>query len=263
MPDSENDQTEPAEADRLALEDRMEEALTLLDIAFHKLIGVKKSTPGVKVTKKNNELPSLIDIAPAKVESMMPGYIDPEMWDLEEEIEGEVRKQLWLRCQTGIRADPIKKNNTTQAKLEEASQEDTPQSQLDGREFAWENYGPLGCEDALIRHSLSNPDYYLPTMNQTTDYYDVPEGNYDHDDDEYYEDDSSSDTDSLPGCSSADVEPIPSDDWLGSSEGDYFYTDGFGNVVSLPQDSDTGEPEGVDWDRSSSVDTMDFEHDTD
>lgn len=62
---STDDQTEATETTGLPLEDRLEEAMTLLDIGLQKLIGVKKSIPGVKVTKSNNDLPSLIGIAPA------------------------------------------------------------------------------------------------------------------------------------------------------------------------------------------------------
>ncbi|KAK4180331.1 hypothetical protein QBC36DRAFT_356274 [Triangularia setosa] len=296
---SKDEQTEAAEANRLALEDRMEEALTLLDIAFQKLIGIKKSIPGVRVTKTINDLPSLIDIAPAvwnlpylqlmavhaqmipslassiarlkhsrsfslrkKVESLMPGYMDSEIRDNEDEIEGEIRKRLWLRCQTGIRPDPIKKNNTAQTKLEEASQEETSQGQLGGLGFVEEKYDHPGREDALIRRPFINLHDYATTANQIAHCYDMPEGIYDGEDDNGCDNDnSSSETGSLPPCSSSDIAAIHSDNWQGSSEAEYFYIDSQGNVITLQHDSETEESEETGSDCSSSVDTMDIEHD--
>ncbi|CAP70805.1 uncharacterized protein PODANS_3_8655 [Podospora anserina S mat+] len=260
---STDDQTEATETTGLPLEDRLEEAMTLLDIGLQKLIGVKKSIPGVKVTKSNNDLPSLIGIAPAspslrrKVEGLMPGDIDPEIWDVDDEIEDEIRKRLWLRCQTGIRSDPIQRISTSQTNADDNRQEEAPQRLLGGPKSAEERCGPPECGEAII-----NPLHYASTANRLAHYCGIPEGIYDDDndyDEGYDADDSPSETDSFSPYSSSDIGALHSDDWQGSSEAEYFYTDGQGNVVTLQQDSDSTEPEAVGWDRSSSIDTMDFE----
>ncbi|KAK4667374.1 hypothetical protein QC763_308655 [Podospora pseudopauciseta] len=291
---STDDQTEATETTGLPLEDRLEEAMTLLDIGLQKLIGVKKSIPGVKVTKSNNDLPSLIGIAPAvwnipylqsmtvhaqmipslarsivrlkhsqspslrrKVEGLMPGDIDPEIWDVDDEIEDEIRKRLWLRCQTGIRSDPIQRISTSQTNADDNRQEEAPQRLLGGPKSAEERCGPRECGEAII-----NPLQYASTANQLAHYCGIPEGIYDDDndyDEGYDADDSPLETDSFSPYSSSDIRALHSDDWQGSSEAEYFYTDGQGNVVTLQQDSDSTEPEAVGWDRSSSIDTMDFE----
>ncbi|KAK0674680.1 hypothetical protein QBC41DRAFT_342120 [Cercophora samala] len=288
-----DNQAEPIETDGLPLQERMDEAIALLDIALQRLIGVKKSIPGVKVTKSNDDLPSLIDVAPAvwnlpylqsmavhaqmipslassivrlkhsqspslrqKVEGLMPGDIDPEICEVDDEIEDEIRKRLWVRCQTGIRADPLKKPNTSHPNLEDNREEEASQKHLDRAESMKERHGPHGCGQSFI-----NSSNHASTVTQLAHYCDVPDVVYDDDDDDesYDSVDSSSETDSVPPCSSSDIGALHSDDWPGSSEAEYFYTDGQGTVVTLQQDSDPPEPETVEWDRSSSIETMDLE----
>ncbi|KAK4202597.1 hypothetical protein QBC40DRAFT_321480 [Triangularia verruculosa] len=290
MPDEKDGSTRPTKEGKLGLEDRMEEALTLLNIAITKMIGVKKSTPGVKVTKTNPDLPLLIDIAPGvwnlqylqsmtahaqmipslassiarlkyarsaslrkKVASLRSGSINPEIWDSQEEIEGEIRRRLWLRCQTSIRPDPIKKTKATQRGLQDTTQAEASRNHLGGQELLEGIDEPLG-----------NPRKHAQIMNAVTKYCDIPEGIYeDVDDDEEEDDDGScSESDSLPPFTSSDIGAINSSDWQGSSEAEYFYADGHGNVISLPRNSETEQSEQEGWDRSSSFDAVDSDHDT-
>lgn len=154
--------------------------------------------------------------------------------DSEADATDEVKKRLWLLCQTRIQPAPIKRpfaprqgnENTAekvQSRLEYAGQElETPTTYMDedgGETFAaMEGYGlepgyepyvafpgdlPEATEfemDGLL--PLEEP--YMPT----------------------------------DGLSSPD-------DWTHSSEGDYFYTDGQGNVY--PVEKENSEDDHLDW----------------
>ncbi|KAK4038692.1 hypothetical protein C8A01DRAFT_47716 [Parachaetomium inaequale] len=249
----------------------------LLDFAFRKLIGVKGACPGMR-TIKNTALPSLIDIAPAVwdlqylqtmsahaqvIPSIAAGIARlanarsaslREKLDMltrqitlgsgSQELDGadagatdEVKKRLWLLCQTRIRPEPIKRLFVTrQADENTANQPPSPLG-LPGREpdippvyvddfdfdsgalVAMENYGLVADHDqyAVFPETLPGPDYpELGALGQAGESY-MAEGG----------------------------EPA-SDEWTHSSEGDYFYTDGQGNVYPIEREA-VSEDDQINW----------------
>ncbi|KAK4101509.1 hypothetical protein N658DRAFT_425720 [Parathielavia hyrcaniae] len=244
----------------------------LLDFAFRKLFGIKGAVLGMR-TIKSMESPSLIDIAPAvwnlnylqtmsihaqiipwiatgiarlrngrsstlreKVDLLVQqrtpvddaeGPVDKETETME-----EVKKRLWSLCQTRIRPEPIKapfvkrkggpERQTSQRVLTECEPEMAPPYIEDVGSDAFiimEHYDPVADHElyAASPETLADPDE--PQMD-----------------------------DSLPILEPymPDNAASSSDGWMRSSEGDYFYTDGYGNVYPVEKEP-VPENHQIDW----------------
>lgn len=155
--------------------------------------------------------------------------------DTEEDITDELKKRLWLLCQTRIRPEPSKGPCFTRKAAEDAVKQ--PPSQL-----------------ALAEQGLIVPPYYIDDLDDN-DLVDTESYDLMVDYDSY-----ATLPEVLPGPIHPEIgSPLqagesrmlddgePStDQWTHSSEGDYFYTDGQGNVY--PIERQTGpEADQIDW----------------
>jgi hypothetical protein len=160
----------------------------------------------------------------------MPDDAGQKPADADSEAMGEVKKRLWALCQTCIRPEPIK---APFSKSNLDAKQPRSQAVLGGQELEttlWylDDFG----SDALVMEDLelvadNDPYDALPGVLDEPD--DLEMGNF------------------LP------VEPytlegadFPSDEWAASSEGDYFYTDGQGNVYPIEKQA-APEDDQVDW----------------
>ena len=163
----------------------------------------------------------------------------------------EVKRRLWLLCQTRIRPEPIK-GHQIRRKADETTM-DQPPSQL-----------PAGREAETFPHYIDNFDSESlifagnHDLTEHNDPYDVlPEGS---DESNYLEVASLLPTEQPYMLE--DGEPS-SDDWTHSSEGDYFYTDGQGNVYPVER-QEVPEDEPADWPLTPQlVDSEGFDHEED
>ncbi|EAQ86625.1 hypothetical protein CHGG_07878 [Chaetomium globosum CBS 148.51] len=246
----------------------------LLDFAFRKLIGVRGTCPGMR-TIKNLASPSLTEIAPAvwdlqylqtmsvhaqvipsiaagiarlknarsaslrdKVDNLTRqttiGNDGQMLADSVNEVTDEIEKRLWLLCQTRIQPEPIKRPFT-------AKQGDENRAKKVRRQLEY------------VRPELEIPTTYVDEDGSGT--FAAMEGySLEPDCDPYV---------AFPGffpeaahlgidaVLQADESYIPAegvsppDDWTHSSEGDYFYTDGQGNVY--PIERENSEDDQIDW----------------
>lgn len=136
----------------------------------------------------------------------------------------EIRKRLWLLCQSGIRPEPVKRHNAKKGPEEDAiqrppSQADVGGSQLvgfatplehavcfDGHDFIDGGYQPATGYDGDLDYQQELHEPELP------DAYDFL------------------DTDGPCGVGDSEESPEECTD---SSEADYFYADGYGNVYRI------------------------------
>jgi hypothetical protein len=164
----------------------------------------------------------------------MPGDDGQELVDSGADATDEVKKRLWLLCQTRIQPEPTKRPfsprqrsektaKKVQSQLEYTRQElDVPITYADedgrGTFVAMEGYG---LEPAYERYVALPGDF--------------PEANHFKMDALLQVGESHTPTDGLSSP----------DGWTHSSEGDYFYTDGQGNVY--PIDRENSEEDQIDW----------------
>ncbi|KAK3297643.1 uncharacterized protein B0H64DRAFT_457970, partial [Chaetomium fimeti] len=243
----------------------------VLDFAFRKLIGVRGISPGMR-TIKNLASPSLTEIAPA-------------VWDLQYLQTMSVHAQIIPSIATGI----ARLKNARSASLREKLNNLTHQTTLgiDGQEFAdseadatdeiqpepikrpfatkqgGENTGtkarpqqlnyagqeleiPTVCVDedgngtrvAMESYGLE-PDYdpyvVFPGAPFETGHLEI--------DTLLQMDESYMSSDQVS----------PSDDWTHSSEGDYFYTDGQGNVYPIEKQENSEGDHSIDWPSASQL----------
>lgn len=160
----------------------------------------------------------------------------------------EVKRRLWLLCQTRIRPEPIKGHQIKRNAAETAV--DQPPSQLlAGREIEtlphyiddFESEGPIFAgKNDLTEHD--EPYDVLPGVSDESNYLE-PVGLLPTEQPYMLE----------------DGEPS-SDDWTRSSEGDYFYTDGQGNMYPVER-QEAPEDEQADWPSTPQlVDSEAFDH---
>ncbi|KAK4247131.1 hypothetical protein C7999DRAFT_41557 [Corynascus novoguineensis] len=245
----------------------------LLDFAFRKLIGVKGVTPGLR-TIHNAAFPPLMDIAPAvwdprylqtiythaqlipsiasgvsrlrnarsdtlrrKLDHLarrgVRGNNGQELVDLEAKIGTEVQRRLWLLCQTRIRPGLSRRPFATTQAEEDAIEE--PLSQL-GSEGQERQRTPLYEANVNLFTAIED--------------HDVPEGqeSYGGSFEVFAEPDLAeigacgwtSDRYMLENEAPSSCELTP------SSEGDYFYTDGQGNLYPIEREA-VAEEVQTDW----------------
>ncbi|KAK4122693.1 hypothetical protein N657DRAFT_574972 [Parathielavia appendiculata] len=243
----------------------------LLDFAFRKLIGIKGAVLGMR-TIKSMAAPSLINIAPAVwdlnylqtmsihaevipwiasgiarltnarsaalrekltflVQRRTPGDNAQGPVDQETETRDEVRKRLWSLCQTRIRPEPIKAPFVRKVVPEqETSQLVLAEHELEASPPYIEDFD----SDALVTMA-----HYEPVPNQDP-YAALPENQADPD--EPVMDDSLLVLEPY----NPDVGASSSDGWMRSSEAEYFYTDGQGNVYPIEREI-VREDHQIDW----------------
>ncbi len=164
----------------------------------------------------------------------------------------EVKRRLWLLCQTCIRPEPIK-GHQIRSKVNETAVDQPPSQLLAGRE---PETLPHYLDDLDSEALIFAENYGL--IDQDNSPYDVllelsPESSYPEV------------AGQLPvekPYMLEDGEPS-SDDWTRSSEGDYFYTDGQGNVYPVER-QEIPEDEPADWPSTPQlVDSEGFDHEED
>ncbi|KAH6850907.1 hypothetical protein B0I37DRAFT_429233 [Chaetomium sp. MPI-CAGE-AT-0009] len=269
FPDHQHETIESLVAEAIA------EMARILDFAFRKLIGVRGISPGMR-TIKNLVSTSLIEIAPVvwdlrylqvrcHAQTVIPsiasgiarlknarsaslreklnnltrqtalGIDDQEFVDSKADATDEVQRQLWLLCQTRIQPEPMKRPFAIKKGDENTAKKVRSQPDYAGQELeipatyldedgsktptAMEGYGlELDYEPYAIF-----PGGLLETGHRETD-------NLLHVDESY-----------IPGDGG-----LPLEDWTHSSEGDYFYTDGQGNVYPIERQEDS-EGDQISW----------------
>ncbi|CCC07482.1 hypothetical protein SMACR_02486 [Sordaria macrospora] len=286
QPDSTNSESDAVILLSISKEEQKEMAL-FLDVALRKLIGVKHTSPGVKITE-DTQFPSLIEIAPAvwnirylqsmtahaktipaisngiarlrnarsatlreKVNRLLgaeavsstPSHPD----NLEDGIRKEVEKRLWLLCQTSIRVEPIVKNSKRKVKGDGEVPADTLEEEILEKftqltEDGWANH----------HHSFLAYDYPFDLFEEGTDTdmetdTDAVEYEYQYElgnatlledgegwlSEDHTEEETYGESELDLGNDDREVmalyEPHP------SSEGDYVYADGLGNLHPIPR----------------------------
>lgn len=146
------------------------------------------------------------------------------------DAEDEIKKRLWLLCRTRIQPEPIK----------------GPQNQQKGDHNT--SKGP----SSQVHHSRPEPpDLQIcePNSNNVLgdmEYHGLNAGydGYELFEEEVYDDDFPEAY--VEELGEADYVEPPSDDWTNSSEGDYFYTDGHGNIYPV-ESHDALQADEVHW----------------
>ncbi|KAL2019134.1 hypothetical protein VTK56DRAFT_10085 [Thermocarpiscus australiensis] len=256
----------------LAPEAMVAEMAYLLDFAFRKLIGVKRTSSGIR-TVKSMPPPSLTDIAPAvwnlrylqaisahaqiipsiasgiarlrnaksaslreKVALISPRKAssdDCKQVEADTGTTNEIKKRLWFLCQTGISAEPIRRSDNRR-KADENTVEETP-SQVDiaGSEVV-EHDAPFSYVD-----EFSDSDAFGTEMGQGA-------AEYAHCS-EFPQELLCGPDISEDAIVSFEVDDGgPPSDLTNSSEADYFYTDGHGNIYPIDSHA-LPEPDEVAW----------------
>jgi hypothetical protein len=149
----------------------------------------------------------------------------------------EVKRRLWLLCQTRIRPEPTK-GHRIRRKAEKHTIDQSPSQVVlaDGEDAAF----PLSIDDFTNGTFIAAGDYDLVASCDA--YTALPKPHLGPD---------PSGVVGLPQASEADwseeLEPL-SDGWTDSSEGDYFYADGQGNVYPVKKQDDL-----ADWSPASQL----------
>ncbi|KAL2185144.1 hypothetical protein L209DRAFT_691579 [Thermothelomyces heterothallicus CBS 203.75] len=257
---------------------------SLLDIAFRKVIGVKGATPGIK-TIKSLASPSLLEIAPAvwdmqylqaiyvrsqlipsiaagigrlrnahsatlrrKLDNLArpltPAKNDQELAGSRSDVTDEVRQRLWLLCQTRIRAGLVRRPFAT--RQAERNTVEQPRVHLGLAGTRWENTPihetDVGYLPTTEHHDLAESFGLSGGLSEVLFEPAVPEiGVLEETSDSYALEDG-----------------VPSSDNLTlSSEGDYFYTDGQGNVYPIAREA-VAEDGQTEWLSTQLTDPYDF-----
>lgn len=152
----------------------------------------------------------------------------------------EVEKRLWTLCQTRIRPETAKGSHTKK-KTEETPAEDLPsQIHLAESEPSEDEELLNDIDDLLHSGALLDIEHHM-LLSARTSNSELHE--------EAFCDTQSLDEPVFPCANemlSIDDGQLPLDDWTASSEGDYFYTDGHGNIYPVGR-SDTLEASEVEW----------------
>ncbi|KAK4154257.1 hypothetical protein C8A00DRAFT_42920 [Chaetomidium leptoderma] len=248
----------------------------LLDFAFRKLIGVRGASPGMRTIKRMVS-PSLIGIAPAVwdlrylqtisvhahvIPSIAAGIArlgnaqssslrekldllirhgrlggdNPHPVDAEVDATDEVKKRLWSLCQTHIRPEPMKGPYAARKVVGNATEQPPSQLVLAGREL---ETSPHCMEDFDSNVLIDREDYEL-VAEPDDDYSGLPEvlPELNH-----HEAGSFLQTGEFRV---SEERELSLDEWTHSSEGDYFYTDGQGNVYPVDREA-VPEDGRIDW----------------
>ncbi|KAK3951055.1 hypothetical protein QBC32DRAFT_393383 [Pseudoneurospora amorphoporcata] len=203
QPDSTNSEPDGVILLSISKEEQKKMAL-FLDVALRKLLGVKHTSPGVKVTE-DTQLPSLIDIAPAvwnlrylqsmtvhaqtiptiangmarlrnarsatlraKVNKLLGAEAVSSTTshpdDYEDGIRKEVEKRLWSLCQTSIHVEPTVKTSKRKAKADGEALADTQAEEM------LDEFTQL-TEDGWVNHHHSSlaHDYPFGLFEEGTD----------------------------------------------------------------------------------------------
>lgn len=154
--------------------------------------------------------------------------------DSETEDTHEVKKRLWSLCQTRIRPDR-NKQHSIRGRADENTMKQLPSQVVLAAQEETSTYyftesnndAPVTVEDyeLVAEH---NPSAVLPEISVGPNYL------------------------------SEDEEP-PSEDWTHSSEGDYFYTDGQGNVYPIEREG-LVEDDNAAWISAPQIASSEFSH---
>jgi hypothetical protein len=150
--------------------------------------------------------------------------------DADAETMDEVKKRLWALCQTRIRPEPIK---APFVKRNLDAEQPPSQRVLGGQELetpSWyiDDFGSGGLIVEDFELAADHDPYdALPEVLDDPDHLEL------------------GDLLQVEPYMSEDAE-FPPDEWTGSSEGDYFYTDGQGNVYPIERQA-APEDDQVDW----------------
>ncbi|KAK4221786.1 hypothetical protein QBC38DRAFT_113049 [Podospora fimiseda] len=267
-------------------EDDITEMAHMVDAAFRKLIGTKRASPGIKIIKTtpmpslveiapavwnlqylqsmatHSKVIPVISAGVSRLTNAKSASLRDKVQKLarreavdsktrektstEESARGEIKKRLWLLCQTTIRADPTKRPSIQRRTKGKGARVDSPE---------WE----------LAAEYFDPSNYMLEAGPDDTD----EDDNYRYEEEGYSCDEIGGKMAELPGSQYEMLEEGPESDELqpgpfsegltGSSEGEYFYLDTEGNMIPVEREAvveEEAEEGGLEWETSSQLEAF-------
>ncbi|KAK0706423.1 hypothetical protein B0T26DRAFT_726506 [Lasiosphaeria miniovina] len=133
-----------------------------------------------------------------------------------DDAKNEIRRRIWLRCQTDIRAEPIKRIDSRKKSQQLTVREPPGQPGL----HDLIDFGALTTTRILENDAIMNTAY-REHMAENLPLFDHPRGGYET---------VQADFDTIDTHYNSGDDKTSSDDWMDDPDADYFYADGNGNI---------------------------------